>query len=134
MDREMKRLFKNNLVKFVIWIILLFFCYLYIQKYPAEKIAIFSGFDVMIQRVQIFVNKFVSQNSEALVTKFDYEKAYQELLTIAQANWCDEQLVQELHDVLDALKHESQKQLSDVLPWYIRRANELKTKVAQCKK
>jgi hypothetical protein len=67
-------------------LVLLFFCFLYIQRYPAEKIAIFSGFDVMVQRVEILYNKFVNNNSDSLKTKFDYEKAYEELLRIAEAN------------------------------------------------
>lgn len=136
MDREMKQIFKNNVIKFIIGLFLLFFCYLYIQKYPAEKVAIFSGFDVMVQRVEILFNKFVNNNSEALKTKFDYEKAYEELLRIAEANGCkDQQIVQELKDTLTALQNEPMKTLPDMLPWYIRKANELKTKVSrQCTK
>lgn len=136
MDKEMKQIFKNNVIKFLIGIVLLFFCYLYIQKYPAEKIAIFSGFDVMVQRVEILFNKFVNNNSEALKTKFDYEKAYEELLRIAEANGCNKaDLIQELKDTLAALQNEPMKTLPDTLPWYIRKANELKTRVSQeCKK
>lgn len=132
----MKQIFKNNVIKFIIWLVLLFFCFLYLQKYPAEKIAIFSGFDVMVQRVEILFNKFVNNNSEALKTKFDYEKAYEELLRIAEANWCkNPQLIQELKDTLTALQNEPMKTLPDMLPWYIRKANELKTRVSQeCKK
>lgn len=133
MDKEMKQIFKNNVIKFLIGIVLLFFCYLYIQKYPAEKIAIFSWFDVMVQRVEIFFNKFINNdNSESLKTKFDYEKAYEELLRIAEANGCkDAQLIQELKDTLEALQNESMRSITDVLPWYIRKANELKTRVAK---
>lgn len=132
----MKQIFKNNLIKFIVGLVLLFFCFLYIQKYPAEKIAIFSGFDVMVQRVEILFNKFVNNNSDALKTKFDYEKAYEELLRIAEANWCsDKQIAKELQDTLTALQNEPMKTLPDTLPWYIRKANELKTKVSnECRK
>ncbi|HCB51050.1 TPA: hypothetical protein DEP21_00415 [Patescibacteria group bacterium] len=116
--------------------ILLFFCYLYIQKNPAEKISIFSGFEVMYQRAEIFVNKVLNRNSEALKSKFDYEKAYQELIMIGEGNGCnDKQLVQEMKDTLEELKNESTKTISDTLPGYIRKANEYKMRVAtQCKK
>lgn len=132
----MRQILKNNIIKFIIWLFLLFFCFLYIQKYPAEKIAIFSGFQVMQQRVEIFLNKIVNHNSEALKTKFDYEKAYEELIRIAEANWCnDTQLLQELKDTLTSLQNEPVKTISDMLPWYIRKANEFKTRVSQqCKK
>lgn len=136
MDSEMKRIFKNNLIKLIIGAVLLFFCFLYIQKYPAEKIAILSGFDVMVQRVEIIFNKFWKGNSESLKTKFDYEKAYEELIRIAEANWCkDDSIIKELHDTLNSLQKEPTKTLSDMLPWYIRKATELKTTVSQqCKK
>jgi len=131
----MKQIFKNNLIKFIVGLVLLFFCYLYIQRYPAEKIAIFSGFDVMVQRVEILFNKYVNNNSGALKTKFDYEKAYEELLRIAEANGCkDPQIPVLLKDTLTALQNESMKSLPDTLPWYIRKANELKTRVSkECK-
>lgn len=131
----MKQIFKNNVIKFIIWIILLFFCFLYIQKYPAEKIAIFSGFEVMVQRVEIIFNKFMNDNSDSLKNKFDYEKAYEELIRIAEANNCeDSQLIQELKDTLTSLQNEPIKTIQDVMPWYIRKANELKNRVSkECK-
>lgn len=92
--------------------VLLFFCFLYIQRYPAEKIAIFSGFDVMVQRMQIFVNNLFHRDSEALKSKFDYEKAYTELIKIAEANGCnDKNLTQEMKDSLSALQDEPMKTL-----------------------
>ncbi len=132
----MKQIFKNNLIKLIIWLVLLFFCFLYIQKYPAEKIAIFSGFDVMVQRIEIIFNKFVNDNSESLKSKFDYEKAYEELIRIAEANGCkDPQIIQELKDTLSALQNEPIKTIQDVMLWYIRKANEFKNRVAkECKK
>jgi hypothetical protein len=91
---------------------------------------------VMIQRAEILLNKFWNNNSESLKTKFDYEKAYEELIRIAEANWCkSQQIIQELHDTLEALQNEPVKTLPDMLPGYIRKANELKTRVSQeCKK
>ncbi|MDD3262645.1 MAG: hypothetical protein PHR61_02260 [Candidatus Absconditabacteria bacterium] len=131
----MKQIFKNNVIKFIIGIILLFFCFLYTQKYPAEKIAIFSGFEVMVQRVEIIFNKFMNDNSDSLKNKFDYEKAYEELIRIAEANSCeDPQLIQELKDTLTSLQNEPIKTIQDVMPGYIRKANELKNRVSkECK-
>ncbi len=132
----MKQIFKNNVIKLIIWLVLLFFCFLYTQKYPAEKIAIFSGFDVMVQRVEIIFNKFVNDNSDSLKSKFDYEKAYEELIRIAEANGCkDPQIIQDLKDTLTDLQNEPLKTIQNVMPWYIRKANEFKNKVAkECKK
>lgn len=131
----MKKILKNNVIKFLIGLILLSFCYVYIQKYPAEKVAIFSGFEVMVQRAEIIINKFLNRDPEALKTKFDYQTAYEELIRIAEANGCnDKSLLQELKDTSAALENESLKSLWDVLPGYIRKANEFKTRVSQqCK-
>lgn len=129
----MRKIFKNNLIKLTIGLLLLFFCYLYIQKYPAEKIAIFSWFDVMIQRVEIFFNKFSSSGkSEDLKTKYDYEKAYEELLRVVEANGCkDPNIHSELLNTLESLQSESSKTLSENMPMYMRKATEFKTRVAE---
>jgi len=133
----MKQIFKNNVIKFVIWLVLLFFCFLYIKKYPAEKVAIFSWFDVMIQRAEIVFNKILkTNNADALKSKFEYEQNYDWLIKIAEANWCnDANLIKEMKDTLEGLKNEEMKTIWNNLPWYIRKANEFRNRVyEQCKK
>ena len=91
----------------------------------------------MVQRAEIFMNKlFNKNNSDALQSKFDYEKAYEELVRIVEANWCKDALLpDEIRAELQALKDEPILTLADSLPTYIRKANEFRTRVAQqCKK
>ncbi|MBU0626732.1 hypothetical protein KKG31_06690 [Patescibacteria group bacterium] len=64
MDKEMKGIFRNNVIKFVIGIILLTVSFGYIQNHPAEKASIFSGFEVLRQRLEVFVYKVIDKDSE----------------------------------------------------------------------
>lgn len=136
MDKEMKSILKWNIVKFIVWSILLFACYRYVQYYPAEKIAITSGFQVMLQKAQIMFDGFVNHNADAMKTKFDYIKAYEELIRIAEGNGCnDSALLGQMKQTLVDFNAESNTTIANTLPGYIRKANEFKNRVAdQCKK
>lgn len=130
MDKEMKMILRNNIVKFIIGSILLVFCFIYLHNHPAEKSAIFSWFEVMVQKVQIFTAKLLKKDSELLKTRFDYEKTYDELVNLAENNKClTPGEVQEIKDAYDTLTHESYEKLTENLPGYIRKANEYRTKV-----
>lgn len=132
----MKSILKRNIVKFIVWSLLLFACYRYVQQYPAEQIAITSGFQVMIQKIQITFDGLLNHNTDAMKSKFDYEKAYDELIRIAEGNWCnDVSLLGEMKQTLVDFKAESNATIANTLPGYIRKANEFKTRVSQqCKK
>ena len=78
MNREEKKFVRGNIIKLIIGLILLGFSFSYIQNHPAEKASIFSGFQVLWQRVVVYVHKVTNTNSEAFQKKFDYEKTYQE--------------------------------------------------------
>ena len=136
MDKEMQSILKWNIIKFIIGAILLSACYLYIQRYPAETIAITSGFEVMLQKIQITFDSFLHNNADAMKSRFDYEKAYQELIKIAEGNGClDSFLIVEMKQTLQDLKNESNTNIANTLPGYVRKANEFKTRVSQqCKK
>ena len=132
----MKSILKRNIVKFIVWSLLLFACYRYVQQYPAERIAITSGFQVMIQKIQITFDGLLNHNTDAMKSKFDYEKAYDELIRIAEGNWCNDiSLLGEMKQTLVDFKAESNATIANTLPGYIRKANEFKTRVSQqCKK
>ena len=117
MDKEQKIILRNNVIKCIIGIILLAFSYGYIQNHPAEKASIFSGFEVMWQRVSVYFHQITKTNSEALKTKYDYEKTYDELLQMAESKTCaNPNIVTELHEIYLKLKKEPIKNLDVVLP------------------
>ncbi len=135
MNTEERIFIKRNLVKLIIGLILLGFSFSYIQKHPAEKASIFSGFQVLRQRVVVYVHKITDTNSEAYKKKYDYEKTYQELINMAESKDCvDPNIITELNETYLSLKKEWMKTLEENLPGYVRKANEYKHMVDSCTK
>ena len=135
MEREEKVFLRKNLIKFVIGLVLLWFSFSYIQSHPAEKASIFSGFQVLRQKVVVYVHKVTNTNSEAYAKKFDYEKTYQELVSMAKTKACsDAAILTELNETYLNLKKEWLKTLDQNLPWYARKANEYKHMIENCAK
>ncbi len=136
MDQEQKSNFKSNLVKFIIWLVLLGFCYGYLQNHPAEKSSIFSWFEVLWQRIEVLWRKIINDNPELLQRKFDYQKTYEELIKLAADNKCIKEagLLDDINATFLKFKKEKITDLSKFLPGYIRKAQEYKAKIDNCKK
>ena len=135
MDREEKVFIRKNLIKLIIGLILLGFSRSYIQNHPAEKASIFSGFQVLWQRAVVYVHKVTNTDSEAYQKKFDYEKTYDELISMAENKKCtDPSILTELNETYLNLKKEWLKTLEENLPGYIRKANEYKNMIDNCTK
>ena len=133
MNREERVFVRKNLIKFVIGCILLWCSFFYLREHPAEKVSIFSGFQVLWQRVVVYVHKVTNTNSEAYQKKYDYEKTYQELINMAEAKKCvDPAILTELNETYLKLKKEWLKTLEENLPGYIRKANEYKSMIDNC--
>lgn len=88
MNQEERVFVRRNIIKFVIGLILLGFSFSYIQNHPAEKSSIFSGFEVLWQRVVVYYHKITNSDSAAFQKKYDYEKTYKELINMAQSKSC----------------------------------------------
>ncbi len=135
MDREERIFIKRNIIKLIIWLILLGFSFSYIQNHPAEKASIFSGFQVLWQRAVVYVHKLTNTNSEAFQKKYDYEKTYTELINMATNKECvDPAVLTEINETYLQLKKEGIKTLDENLPGYIRKANEYKNMIDNCSK
>ncbi|MFA6256187.1 MAG: hypothetical protein WC606_03305, partial [Candidatus Absconditabacterales bacterium] len=107
MNREERVFLKRNLVKLIIGLILLGFSRSYVQSHPAEKASIFSGFQVLWQRVVVYVHKVTNTNSEAYQKKYDYEKTYEELINMAETKKCtDANILTTLNETYVNLKKE----------------------------
>ena len=133
LDSEEKKFLRNNIIKLVIWLVLLAFSLGYIQQHPAEKASIFSGFEVLWQRVVVYVHKVTDKNSEAFERKYDYEKTYQELISMAENKDCvDPAVITELNETYLKLRKEGIKTLDENLPGYIRKASEYKHMIDTC--
>ena len=120
-----KKQLRWNIIKFVIWLILLVLSRWYIQKHPAEKVSVFSGFDVLRQKVEVFLHNTFKGNWNFLEQKYSLEKYYKELLNMAEWNEClSTEQYNEISEMYEKLKAENNKTLNDTLPWYIEKAYE----------
>jgi hypothetical protein len=107
MNREERNFVRRNVIKLIIGLILLGFSFSYIQSHPAEKASIFSGFQVLWQRVVVYVHKVTNTNSEAFQKKYDYEKTYDELINMATTKECsDSAILTEINETYLNLKKE----------------------------
>jgi hypothetical protein len=80
----------------------------YIQKHPAEKVSVFSGFEVLVQKIEIFIQSTFGHNGELLERKYGMEKYYKELIKMAENNKCiDVSTLQEIEDTYKNLKKEN---------------------------
>ena len=123
MDREQKKEFKWNIIKFIIWIILLWMCRWYLLEHPAERVSVFSGFEVLWQKVEVLWHNIRGANWELLENKYSMEKYYKELLTMAENNTClTNEEYTDLENTYKALQKESNKDLENVLPEYTKKA------------
>lgn len=123
MDKEQKKEFKWNIIKFIIWCILLAMCRWYLQNHPAERISVFSGFEVLWQKVEVIWHNRFNSNGNLLESKYSMEKYYKELLTMAENNPCitPEQFA-DLEDTYENLQNENNDTLNDTLPEYTKQA------------
>lgn len=120
-----KKQFKRNLIKLIIWIVLLSMSWAYIQKHPAEKVSVFSGFEVLLQKTEVFVKNIFGNHWDLLERKYSMEKYYKELIKMAENNKCiDVDKIQEMKDTYHNLKKEKTETLEGTLPEYTKKAYE----------
>ena len=120
-----KKQLRWNIIKFVIWLILLVLSRWYIQKHPAEKVSVFSWFDVLWQKVEVFFHNTFKGNWDLLERKYSLEKYYKELLNMAEWNEClSTDQFNEISEAYEQLKAENNETLNETLPWYIQKAYE----------
>jgi hypothetical protein len=78
----------SNIIEFCIGAILLVFCWFYLQTHPAEKISLFSGVEVMWQKVQIWFSQMPAEDATLLQQKNNLEKTMQEIVLLSKENTC----------------------------------------------
>jgi len=120
LDKQDKRQLKWNIIKLVIWLILLVLSWHYIQWHPAERVSVFSWFDVLWQKIEVLWHNTFQGNWDLLEQKYNLEKYYQELLNLAEWNECvSSQDYKNIEDTYNKLQNEDIKTLNWALPQYI---------------
>ena len=118
--QAMKKKLRNNVIELVIWLVLLWMCYVYIQNHPAEKISFFSWYKVIYQQSEIFFQNIFGHNGEWLKQKYSLESYYQVMITQAEEKPCvDPEVVKDLHETYAALQNEPKNTLDYKLQIYI---------------
>ena len=125
MNLSEKKQLKKNIIKFLIWMILLAMSWGYLQKHPAEKVSVFSWFEVMYQKAEVFLQNKFGDGWELLERKYSMQKYYKELMKMADNNKClDTDTITELETLYHNLKKENKEMLESVLPEYTKKAYE----------
>ena len=88
MTSEEKKTLKENIFKLIIGIILLITCFLYLDQNRAEKIARFSNFDLIFQKVEVAYFNVLGKDGALLDQKYNLEKQYLDLIHLAEEKWC----------------------------------------------
>ena len=123
--QAMKKKLVNNLIELIIWLILLWMCYCYLQSHPAEKISFFSWYKVIYQQTEIFFQNLFGHNWEWLRQKYSLESYYQVMITQAEEKPCvDSEVVKDLHETYEALLKEPKNTLENRLYYYIQKQSD----------
>ena len=118
--QAMKKKLIHNLIELVIWLALLWMCYVYIQNHPAEKISFFSWYKVIYQQTEIFFQNLFGKNWEWLRQKYNLESYYQVMITLSEEKPCvDADVVKDLHETYEALQDEPKNTLEHKLQYYV---------------
>lgn len=129
---EKKSQAMSNVIEFLVWGILLTFCFFYLQTHPAEKISLFSWVEVMRKKVTVWFSHPSSADAELVEKKDQLEKTFQEIILLAGQNSCVEVLtkknIEESFSKLKAMNldtfKQQQKAYQTVIGLYYAKAKE----------
>ena len=88
MTSEEKKTLKENIFKLVIGVILLTTCFAYLHQNPAEKIAFYSGFNIIFQKILFAYFNILGKDWALLDQKYNLEKQYLDLIHLAEEKGC----------------------------------------------
>jgi len=128
--QAMKKKLMHNLIELVIWCVLLWMCYGYIETHPAEKISFFSWYKVIYQQTEIFFQNIFGKNGDLLKQKYNLESYYQVMITLSEEKPCiDAEVIEDLHATYEALQDEPKNTLEHTLEYYIAKQYEFDEKL-----
>lgn len=82
-EQKKKRL-KVNVIEFIIGVLLLWFCWGYLQTHPAEEVSLFTGVEVIVQKAKIWL----SAEWESLKIKYELERSFDDAISLAGSSEC----------------------------------------------
>lgn len=85
---ELKSKLLVNVVEFLVGVILLIFCFTYLQSHPAEKTSLFSGVEVIVHNIEVFFSDLVGWRGEEIEEKYKLEQTFEEMIALARSGEC----------------------------------------------
>ncbi len=94
-------------------------CLNYLRKLPAEKIALYSGFKNIIQKIEVLSFTLIGKNGQLLEEKYKLEATYLDTIHLAEEKGCvDAVFLEELHNSYDSLLKEDKDQVEHYITKY----------------
>lgn len=119
MSKDEKKSLLGNIVKFLIGVFFLILSFAYLQKNPAEKIALYSGFQIIVQKLEVFSRNMLGKNGTLIEEKHKLESDFLELIHLAEEKGCyNAEFLDGLHENYEALLDEGKKDINLYLPEY----------------
>ena len=119
MTHEEKTTFIHNIFKLIIGTVFLITCLNYLRTHPAEKIALYSGFKNIIQKIEVLSFTLIGKNGELLEEKYKLEATYLDTIHLAEEKGCvDAVFLEELHNSYDSLLKEDKDQVEHYITKY----------------
>lgn len=128
---EVKTIYiKANIVKFIIGLILLSVCYSYLKYNPAERIALYSGFELIFQKIEIAYVNLRGGDWALLEQKFALETQFLDLIHLAEEKWCsDPKFLLEINSTYQNLLTEQKVNIENYIARYTILANEFQAQI-----
>lgn len=99
--------------------VLLTTCFLYLRQNHAEKIALYSGFELIFQKAEVTFYNLIGKNWDIIDQKYRLEDQYLELIHLAEEKGCsDAQFLSELHTTYAQLLDEKKSNIEQYIGRY----------------
>lgn len=80
--------FIKNCIQLVVWLILIFFAYQYLNQHPAEKASMVSWVKIIWQKLQVVIMNIWNRQWNIYDEKYNLERSFSEILTLAKDSPC----------------------------------------------
>lgn len=132
MNKEERKMFRNNTIKLVIGLILLGLSINYLHKHPAEKVSVRSWFGIMWQRAEVFISQTFTGKWDMLKQQYEYEKYMKELVKMAEGQKClDVSTIKKLNEKYAEVQEDSVDEFKSKLTDYKRYLDSINTIVTR---
>lgn len=80
---------RSNVIEFIVWLVLLLFCFQYLSTHPAEKTSIISWIEIMYQKVSIYISNILYWDGTIRKEKNELIRTYGDIIAQVEESQCD---------------------------------------------